>query len=268
MCRHFGTPVGQTVFKSGQTLVFMKSGEFWGSNHDHLDAGCFQIYDGAPLLTDSGVYDSYHTPHRKNYLIQTAAHNCLTVEPPEGARQSNPGGGQRMPGGGREPKTPETLFCDEYRAAYTLDHSESDRGCSMTVDLTPAYRHSCQSVVREMSFDAERRVFRLRDTVTPLAPGALVISHFHVQTEPIIDSEILTATVENGPGKAVIRVLSPADAVISAEGGPGREFVTVPGGENYPPSGLFHAEAGWGQIEVCARAKSGETIIEAEIRLL
>jgi len=263
VCRHFGYPVGQTVYKSGQTHIFMKAGEFWGSNHDHLDAGCFQIYSGAPLFTDSGVYDSYHTNHRKRYTIQTVAHNCLTVEPPEGAGQATPEGGQRLPGGGREPKTPETLFCEEYRAAFVLSHSESDDGCSMEIDLTPAYRHSCASVTRRMEYDAVARVFRLRDAVRPLKKGARCAGLLHVQTEPRIDGR--TVTVKNGPATAVVRVLSPADAVIRAVGGPGREFVSE--GVNYPPERPNFSEAGWGRIEVVSESDEPERVIEIEIVL-
>ncbi len=264
VCRYFGSPVGQIVYKSGQTHIFMKAGEYWGSNHDHLDAGCFQIYSGAKLFTDSGVYDSYHTNHRKKYTIQTVAHNCLIVDPPEGAEQPTPNGGQRLPGGGREPKTPETLFCNEYRAAYVLSHEESDAGCSMEIDLTPAYRHSCASVIRRMEYDDVKCVFRLRDVVKPLKKGARCASLLHVQTEPEIHG--LTAVIENGPGRAVVRVLSPANAVLRAVGGPGREFISD--GVNYPPERPNIAEAGWGRIEIVSESDESERVIEIEIEIL
>ena len=111
--RYFGYPNGITLWNDCERVVLMKMGELWGSNHDHLDTGCFQIYCGGALVSDSGVYDSYHTPHRKNYTIRTVAHNCLTVTDPqrplygEWAEGSAYDGGTRRPCGGKEPKTLE-----------------------------------------------------------------------------------------------------------------------------------------------------------------
>ena len=93
----------------------MKIGTRWGANHDHLDTGCFQIYDGEILASDSGVYDSYNTPHRKNYTIRTVAHNCLLVG----------GKGTRVPCGGKEPKTLGAWEAD-YEMARVLYHEETD----------------------------------------------------------------------------------------------------------------------------------------------
>ena len=58
--RYFGFPVGCTVYNDGERLVFMKIGELWGANHDHLDTGCFQIYDGE-ILTGSSYGARYES---------------------------------------------------------------------------------------------------------------------------------------------------------------------------------------------------------------
>ena len=97
----------------------------------------------------------------------------------------------------------------------------------------------------------------------PLKKDARCASLLHVQTEPRIDGR--TVTVKNGPATAVVRVLSPADAVIRAVGGPGREFVSE--GVNYPPERPNFSEAGWGRIEVVSESDEPERVIEIEIVL-
>ena len=182
-CRYFGSPVGETVFCADDVHVFLKIGEFWGSNHDHLDTGCFQAFCGAPLLTDSGVYDSYGSPHRYHYLIHTAAHNCLTVEVPgkplygewkEGACYD---GGTRRPANGREPRTAADAFSEQYRMAHVLSHEERADGCSLVGDLTPAYAHTCARVVRAMTYDHPARTLTVTDEVVSLDPAAVKALH-------------------------------------------------------------------------------------------
>ena len=44
--RFFDWPVGASVYNDGERVVLMNIGCLWGANHEHLDTGCFQIYDG------------------------------------------------------------------------------------------------------------------------------------------------------------------------------------------------------------------------------
>ena len=260
-CRYFGSPVCETVFKSGDTLIFMKAGEYWGSNHDHLDTGCFQIFRGAPLLTDSGVYDSYGTPHRRQYLTRTSAHNCITVETPE---RRNVGfdrpdaaydGGTRRPASGKEPRDTDVLISDEYRMARVLSHRESDDGCALCADLTPAYAHSCEKVTRRMSYDHPSHTFTVEDEIISFDKKAKKALHLHVQTEPRVSGR--TVLIENGKGRAVVTVESPEKITIEKTGGGDRRFVT--GGTNFPPLEPFTAEAGWGQIVISSTEEEKRT---------
>ena len=261
-CRYFGSPVGETVFRDGDLYVFLKIGEFWGANHDHLDTGCFQIFSGAPLLTDSGVYDSYGSPHRYHYLIHTAAHNCLTVEVPgkplygEWKESARYDGGTRRPAGGHEPATAAVAFSEEYRMAHVLSHQESADGCQLVGDLTPAYAHTCARVVRAMTYDHPARTLTVTDEVTSFDPAAVKTLHLHCLTEPRINGN--TVTFENGGHRAVCRVVSPAAVRISAVGGEGREFMTD--GENFAPQPPYTAEAGWGQVRITAAEQTEKTV--------
>lgn len=65
------------------TLLEFKSASFWSKNHQHLDQNAFTLFYKAPLLIDSGSYDSYGSEHFENYYTRTIAHNSITVWDPE-----------------------------------------------------------------------------------------------------------------------------------------------------------------------------------------
>ena len=250
--RFFGYPVGCTVYNDGERLVLMKIGEVWGANHDHLDTGCFQIYDGEILASDSGVYDSYHSPHRKNYYIHTLAHNCLLVG----------GKGTRFPNGLEEPDDPDRWLA-EYGMAKMTRHSEENGVYEIEGDLTQAYAGTCRLVTRRMRWEpgrGDRGVFTVEDVVVPKREEEVTFL-LHCQREPVIgDGEIVI------PGKKrelACRFISPSDASIVAVTGEGRRFVA--GGIDYEPS-VRADEEGWGRIEIRARGKRVSFVVEIEIR--
>lgn len=253
VARYFGSPVGCTIYNDGERLVLMKIGELWGGNHDHLDTGCFQIYDGEILASDSGVYDRYGTAHHKNYLRQTAAHNCLTVA----------GKGTRLPAGGREAQN-TAAWLAEYRMAQVIRHAESDALCEIEGDLSPAYAETCRSVTRVLRWEpnrADRGVLTVCDTVTPLEEHMDVTFHIHCQTAPQIHGNCIIIPGQNR--ELICRVLSPASVTICGIGGPGRQFEL--GGVPYEP--LQHVpEEGWGRVEITARGKKVRFCVEMEIR--
>lgn len=254
--RYFGSPVGASVWRDDRRMVFMKIGELWGSNHDHLDTGCFQLYCDGPLATDSGVYYSYNAPHRRHFITRTSAHNCLTVEIPgepsfgefkEGAPYD---GGTRRPCGGKEPKTLADWYRD-YRMATVLEHRESPEEIFLRGDLSEAYTHACTRVVRTMRFapgEGGFGRFTVTDEVEAKSPDYRKTFHLRCQHPPIIEGN--TITLCNAAGTALVcRVLEPRDAVITAVGGEGRQFIC--GGRNYPPDEEHPAELGWGEVRIC-----------------
>ena len=250
--RYFGFPVGCTVYNDGERLVLMKIGELWGANHDHLDTGCFQIWDGEPLTADSGVYDAYHTPHRMNYYIHTLAHNCLLVG----------GRGTRFPYGLEEPEDPAHWF-GAYGMAKVTYHSEADGVYEIEGDLTQAYCETCKLVTRRMRWEpgrGERGVFTVHDVVVPKKEDTVTFL-LHCQREPEICGNAVTL-----PGKKrklVCRVKSPAEVRIVPITGPGRQFEA--GGINYEPR-VHTPEEGIGRVEITARGERVEFIVEMEIQ--
>ena len=251
-CRYFGFPVGATVYNDGERVVLMKLGCLWGANHDHLDTGCFQIYDGEILASDSGVYDSYNSPHRKNYTRHTFAHNCILVD----------GKGTRFP---RERREPATLECwlAEYGMAKVISHSESDGIFEIAGDLTEAYSETCVFVSRTMRFEpnrGDRGTLTVTDHVEPKNADAEVKFLIHCQSEPVIgESGII---IIGRKRELRVRVASPEEVKTTAIGGEGHRFENE--GVDYLPA-VDTSEAGWGRIEIAARGKT-DFKVEFEIR--
>jgi len=270
--RYFGSPVGLTVWKDQQRLVLMKIGEYWASNHDHLDTGCFQVYCRGSLASDSGVYDSYGSDHRRYYTIRTCAHNCLTVWDPAKPELGDflPGtpydGGTRRPCGGKEPRTLADWLRD-YRMARVLSHRESESCCRIQGDLTEAYRNTCTRVVRSMCWEPEKGAMgtlTVRDRIEAKSSEFITGFHLHCQSAPVISGS--TVTLSNGQAKLVCRILEPRDPVITAIGGPGQEFTVD--GVNYDTHRKENTEAGWGRVTVTPahQTASTEFLVEMELQ--
>ena len=111
---YFGSPMGNMVARtrwgegvnSGAAVCEMVVGEYWFGNHQHKDAGNFQLYYKGPLATESGMYQNgvaYGSEDHWNYTMQSIAHNTILVYDPnedavDFANHINDGG-QRWPKG-------------------------------------------------------------------------------------------------------------------------------------------------------------------------
>ena len=74
-----GQIIARNTWERSQAAVLMKIGQRTVANHDHYDAGSFQIFYKAMLAGDSGVYDGYGSNHHKYYHQATIAHNSLLI---------------------------------------------------------------------------------------------------------------------------------------------------------------------------------------------
>ncbi len=77
-----GQIIARNTWERSQAAVLMKIGQRTVANHDHYDAGSFQIFYKAMLAGDSGVYDVYGSDHHKYYHQATIAHNSLLIYNP------------------------------------------------------------------------------------------------------------------------------------------------------------------------------------------
>ena len=77
-----GQIIARDKWTSSQAAVLMKIGCRTAGNHDHYDAGSFQIFYKSPLAIDSGCYFSYGNDHHYYYHQATIAHNSLLIYNP------------------------------------------------------------------------------------------------------------------------------------------------------------------------------------------
>ena len=126
LSKYFESPYGIMIARTGwedgvespAVVARMKVGEWQTNNHQHLDAGEFQLYYKGILASDSGVYQGlynnkseggtgYSSVHFNQYQTKTIAHNCMLVyDPDEGDSSAtsrgviNDGGQRAVMGGG------------------------------------------------------------------------------------------------------------------------------------------------------------------------
>lgn len=264
----------------------MKVNEYNFTNHQHLDAGAFQIYHRGALAIDSGLYSGssgqYGSPHCRNYYWRTIAHNTLLVYAPDedfGKRGYGNDGGQRLPNGRREPGTLDALLKGGYRTGKVMAHGfgPDPRKPDFTLlegDITQAYSDKVKQVVRSFVFLHlhNRRV-----------PGALIVFDRVVATDPAYRKYWLLHTLEKpqldgskaivdrtqyaATGRLALDVLLPRAENSQARlvGGPGKEFSVF--GKNYAndvdPQRLAHGsmEPGAWRIEVSPAEPRAEDLL-------
>lgn len=256
--RYFGSPFGWMVARTGwnndAVIAEMKINEFNFVNHQHLDAGAFQIYYKGALAVDSGLYSGssgkYGSPHCMNYYWRTIAHNSLLVYDPSedfGRRGYGNDGGQRLPNRRSEARNLDVLLTPEngYRTGKVLAHGfgpdpHTPDYTFLQGDLTAAYSKKVREVTRTVVF------LNLRNTKLPAAlvvfdrvvsadPTFQKVWLLHTLEEPRVNSTtaVVDCTAHGNNGRLMLDVLLPSveNTNLAPIGGPGREFWVF--GTNY-----------------------------------
>ncbi len=268
MGRYFGSPYGGMVMRTAwngrgedPAIAEFKIKEWHFNNHQHLDAGAFQIWYRGPLAMDTGLYRTYFSPHDGNYCKRTVAHNCVLVEEPEesfvNGRWVNDGG-QRWPNLAREARTIEQIRTLGYRTGKTLGAAmDLETGWSyLEGDITEAYgankveSHRRAFIGLRKPAEGVEMALAVFDRLAAAKAGAAKKWLLHTAGEPVISD----AGTVSGNGKAALahRVLLPGRGEFRLEkvGGAGAEFMS--GGENWTPDRAPVAadEAGEWRVEL------------------
>jgi hypothetical protein len=263
LTRYFKEPGGLMVARTGWedgisskvVVAFMKVGVINFANHQHLDAGSFQLYYKAPLAIESGIYQGamggYGSEHFKNYMQRTIAHNSMLVYNPEekfflSRNEVINDGGQQYPNRGSEPRNLEMLLQNDYRTGEVLaqyfgpDQVKPDISY-LKGELKEAYSDKIKSFKRSFVF------LNLKNDKIPAALivfDRVVSSNLnykkywllHCVEEPVISGNITTIKrSEKGyNGKLINTTLlpDPGNLVINKTGGKGNEFNVF--GKNFP----------------------------------
>ena len=270
--KHFPYPNGITIYKDEEsaTTVYMKIGEMWGDLHDHFDTGSFQIYHKGILASDSGAYDIFGTDFHFCYSMKTSAHNCITVTDPKRIGETTKFRYNKTvyDGGVRKPSSKATRSLEawqkEFRMATVLSHTETDELVEISGDLTSAYRESCDSITRKMSFFPKENLFRVEDNIVAKDESFIKRFHLHMQSEPEINGNEIRFSYKGGT--LTCKVLEPVDAKIEAIGGPGKQFMV--NGVNYSNAESLHGkEVGWGQVIISPTNVSKECRFVVEMKI-
>ena len=246
-------------------VVYMKAGHRSTANHEHKDAGTFQIFYKDLLVRDSGVYDSYGSP----YSTGTIGHNGVTVFNP--AKADTVGGwysgSQR--GIGEAHDLEDWLTSDRFRvaepegASYSVKDGKTEYAY-IASNIAPAYDGDVDYLSRRMlSVFTECEDFPLifacydRIMANPSFKKAVLL---HAEEEPTIDGNRVTLT--HGGGKLVASYFSDDAFEIEPLGGDNRNRII-----NGKQCGVssFRGDgwrALWGRVEILPKSgKRAENIL-------
>ncbi|MBE0535502.1 MAG: heparinase II/III family protein [Phycisphaerae bacterium] len=283
----FGWMIARTGWDNNSVIAEMKINEYNFTNHQHLDAGAFQIYYKGALAIDSGLYSgssgAYGSPHCANYYWRTIAHNSLLVHDPAedfGRKGYSNDGGQRLPNGRSEPRELRVLLDPKnaYRTGKVLAHGfgPDPHTPDYTVlqgDITQAYGKKVRQVTRSFVFlnlhDAQiPAAMIIFDRVVSADPTFRKYWLLHMQEEPRIYAAgaVIDCTRNGDSGRLILDTLLPArsDADLVKIGGPGKEFWVF--GTNYAndvePERLARSsiEPGAWRIELSPKAACAEDL--------
>lgn len=286
LTRYFQEPFGAMIARTGwedgiaspDVVAMMKVQSYNFSNHQHLDAGSFQLYYKGPLTVQSGIYQGttggYGDEHFKNYSQRSIAHNTMLVYDPDehfslhGKAIINDGG-QQYPNGGIEAENLDSLLAKGYHTGTVLAHAFGPDPVKpdftyLKGDLTKAYSGKVSDFKRSFVF------INFKDPVIPAA--LIVFDHLvtskkgfkkywlmHCVEEPKVDSIYTTVsrTQKGYAGKMINTTLLPekSNLVINKVGGAGRAYEVF--GKNFPQAmvspAIASADSAVWRIEVSPR---------------
>jgi hypothetical protein len=308
LTKYFPSPKGGMIARTGwdegigsrAVVAEFKVNEWYFANHQHLDAGAFQIYYRGALATDSGYYQAaiqgkketpdnngdsrYGSLHDVNYHKRTVAHNTITVfDPAEkfvttrwGHYPISNDGGQRFPNRWQEPREHEELIdpANRYRIAQVLGWGVGPDAIApdysyLKGDLRDAYSEKVRAFERSFVFlnlkdDAHPAALVVFDRVVSAQPEFRKAWLLHGLEEPQVagNRTVFRDTRAGYTGKLTVDTLlpEPGNTEIEKIGGPGREFWV--NGQNYPAATHPDGvnEGGGWRIEVRPRAAANEDL--------
>lgn len=295
LSRYSGSPFGWMIARTGwgaeSVIAEMKINEYNFLNHQHHDAGSFQIYYKGPLAIDAGAYNGssggYNSLHNKNFFKRTIAHNSLLVYDPNEVFQSlryggadktefaANDGGQRLPGKNwGAPRDLNEMLATNFKTGKILANGfgpdqQTPDYTYLKGDITEAYSAKVKEIKRsflflnlkEANIPAALIVF---DKVVSSKPDFKKFWLLHSIEEPKIDgNQITIKRTKNGDsGMLVNSVLLPemSNADIVPVGGKGKDFWVF--GTNYtndPRPGDDEAlERGEWRVEISPKKAAAE----------
>ena len=234
---YHGTYQQQVVSRNGyeedSVVVLMQGAQHLPGGHTHQNAGNFQIWYKGMLTRDDGLYDAYGSDHHHYYHMSATAHNTLLIFNPD--KKDNPteavgrtgfyNGGQRHYLDIGKTKDGYDLWVNNERFSYgkligmQTDDEENPTYVYFANDLTSAYEEDTVDYVERSTMtvytgDAETpMVMFIFDNITSDREDFRKTFLLQCATEPIVNKENGTVTVDNGEGKLVLTSLLNANEI-------------------------------------------------------
>jgi len=213
----------------------------WFNQHQHFEAGNFEIFHKDILANESGEYCGWADPYAVNWLVRTIAHNCLLINKPDEKWQMTRGGGQTEPandgGQGNRSLAPFDLRSwkqhpAEYVRGHIAAYCNDDRVTYIAGDATAAYDPSkARRVLRQIVF-IRPGLFVMLDSVISTQAEYQKTWLLHCQNEPTISGAGFS--LQNGGGSLHVQTLLPESARMEKMHGP------TYGGQTYKPAHSYH----------------------------
>jgi len=265
---YYPSPLGAMVARTGWNLglaaddviVSMLGAGFYYRNHQHLDAGSFQIYYRGLLLADLGLYRGYGSPYDWNFHKSTPSHTAMLIRDPD--QKENPMGPRFSANSGTQEAATlyppaslgEQLSGDYFRNGEVTAHGFGPdpmvpEYSFLTTDMTLSYKSRVDNYARTMIFlnlakNSTPAVLLVYDTMKLKAERSEPIFQLTSPVRPVLDDRTLTfVNAPYGrPGKLVVKTLLPLRTDVKMQSG--RELFTVDGRAYIPGAFNDFSKAG------------------------
>ena len=216
--------------------VYMKGGVRSTANHEHRDAGSFQIFYKGFLTLDSGRYAGYGSEHHAAYHKATISHNSILVYYPELAETEKGwySGGQRAIPEVKnkeiwlESKAHDIGIAEGAKFALKDDGVSTDYAYIAT-NIAPAYdtENQVSYISRRMLsvFTDSKEfplIFATFDRISAVGAHAKKSLLLHTIYEPTLDGK--TAITEVEGGRLTATYISDSELELDKIGGEGKTY--------------------------------------------
>ena len=266
---YFNQYISRTGWETNDTVVLMKAGGRNTSNHEHCDAGHFQIWHKGYLTSHTGVYRGYGSDNHYFFHLQSIAHNVpLVYNPAHHDKVLTPNaegnitwnekfrywysGGQRRVG---ESASLESWHSNAYIAADSpLMQSKTEDGKAVyayiSTDITRAYEPDTVAYLRRSMLTSYKTdgttpmtlfIFDRIEAVDPAFKKTFLLQIPSSEAPTVCGN---TVTTERGDGRLTLTAVTPQ--LITALGGEGQNYL-VNGVQCDAPGAPVPT---WGRVEL------------------
>ena len=213
-----GQIIARNSWSDDQAAVLMKIGVRTGGNHDHRDAGQFQIWYKAMLAGDTGDYDTYGSDHWRNYHQATVAHNCILI---------GGNGQQRM--GGNEMSHRNYMTDSNTLIGEVTGHEEGFKSDGKTPVYAYLAGNNAKAYGSSVASEVTRRMLAVYETGNDNIPMYFFVFDniksvssakktflLHVPAQPTVSGK--TVTVQKNGGKLVLQNVVGGNTITTVQG--------------------------------------------------